>query len=225
MNKILYIDDSKENLERFQYKLGEEFEITTCDCPLKGLELAEQGDFDLILADTLMPNLNGLQFFRAINKAPWYASTPVVLKSLSQDEFLKLEALSLTKTDFLSHAMSFEEIKVRLSNLILRHKSHKKLRLGFSLVLDIDNVQAIYKGECLGLTKQEFKILKTLSAKKLKNKRDLVESVWGEGCVVDDNNINTHLVNLRKKLEVTSHRVTNVRNKGFRLTVVDQDEE
>ncbi|WP_290734084.1 response regulator transcription factor [Halobacteriovorax sp. JY17] len=223
MNKILYIDDSKENLERFHYKLNDLFELTLCECPLEGFELARENDYDLILADILMPKMNGLQFYREVTRAPWYASTPIVLKSLSQDESIKLEALEITKTDFLTHGMSFEEIGLRLQNQIHRHRSNKRVSLGFSLILDVDNIQALFENECLGLTKQEFKILKTLSAKKLRSKRDLVESVWGEGCSVDDNNINTHLVNLRKKLEVTPHRVVNIRNKGFLLSVDNQE--
>lgn len=221
MNKILYIDDSKDNLERLSYKLSDMFEFTLCSCPVEGIELAETNDYDLILADILMPGMSGLQLYQRISTAPWYESTPIILKSLSQDESIKLEALEMTKTDFLTHSMSFEEIGLRLKNQIIRHTSNKRVKLGFSLILDIDNVQAIYKDECLGLTKQEFKILKTLSAKKLKSKRELVESVWGQGCTVDDNNINTHLVNLRKKLDITPHRVVNIRNKGFLLSIED----
>ncbi|CBW25320.1 putative two-component response regulator [Halobacteriovorax marinus SJ] len=221
MNKILYIDDSKENLERFHQKLSDQFELTLCECPVEGINLAKKNDYDLILADILMPKMNGLKLYSEVTNSPWYSGTPIVLKSLSMEESIKLEALEVTKSDFLTHGMSFDEIALRLSNQIHRHVSHKKIQLGYSLILDIDEVCALYKSEDLNLTKQEFKILKTLSERKLKSKRELVESVWGVGAMVDDNNINTHLVNLRKKLEPTAHRVVNVRNKGFRLVVDD----
>ena len=221
MHKILYIDDTKENLERFKFKLGQVFDVTLCECPLKGIELASQNDYDLILSDILMPKMSGLQLFHEITRAPWYASTPIVLKSLSLDESIKLEALEITKSDFLTSGMSFEEISLRLQNQIHRHRSSKRIKLGYSLVIDIDAISVIFNDECLGLTKQEFKILKTLSLNKLSSKEALVESVWGEGHRTDDNNINTHLVNLRKKLEKTSHRVVNIRNKGFLLSVKD----
>ena len=221
MNKVLYVDDSKENLERFNYKLGEVFELTLCECPVEAIELAKNNSYDLILSDILMPKMSGLQLFHKITNAPWYASTPIVLKSLSLDESIKLEALEITKSDFLTTGMSFEEISLRLQNQIYRHRASKRIKLGYSLVIDIDAISAVFNDECLGLTKQEFKILKTLSLNKLSSKDALVEAVWGEAHRADDNSINTHLVNLRKKLERTSHRVVNVRNQGFMLSVVE----
>ncbi len=113
--------------------------------------------------------------------------------------------------------MSFDEIEIRIKNRISKNLEDHKIILGHSFVLDVDNVRAEYNGECIGLTKQEFKILKTLSNKKLIAKYDLIDTVWGERALLDDNNINTHLANLRRKIEVTPFRVLNVRGKGFYL--------
>jgi len=217
MAKILYIDDSTENLTRFEEKLSSKFTISTANSASEALELARTGSFDLILMDVLMPGKSGLELYDELVNSDWYDGVPVILKSLSRNEDIKLEALSLTKTDFISYGMSYEEIGIRIENQIEKHDGQSRVILGHSLVLDIENIQALFEGHCLGLTKQEFKILKTLSDKKLKSKNDLVSSVWGKSHFVDDNNINTHLVNLRKKIEVTSFRVKNIRNKGFIL--------
>jgi two-component system response regulator VicR len=217
MYRILFVDDSKDNLKRFQEKLGHSFEFVIVDCPNKAIEMAMNEQFDLLLMDVLMPVKNGLQLFSEITNSPWYDGTPIVLKSLSRDEDIKLEALTLTRTDFIGYGMNFDEIEVRLKNQISKHVEDHKIMLGHSFVLDVDNVRAEFNGECLGLTKQEFKILKTLSNKKLIAKYDLIDSVWGERRLLDDNNINTHLANLRKKIEVTPFRVLNVRGKGFYL--------
>ncbi|OUR98768.1 hypothetical protein A9Q84_04975 [Halobacteriovorax marinus] len=217
MTKILYIDDSQDNLTRFEEKLSSLFDISSESSPEKALDLAKDGRFDLILMDVLMPGKSGLELYHELVNSDWYDGVPVILKSNSRNEEVKLEALSLTKTDFISFGMSYEEIGLRIQNQVGKRAISSRVILGHSLILDIENIQALYEGECLGLTKQEFKILKTLSDKKLKSKRDLVSSVWGESHFVDDNNINTHLVNLRKKIEITSFRVKNIRNKGFIL--------
>ena len=224
MYKILFVDDTLDNLKRFQAKLGHSFDFEIVDCPEKAIELAKNNLYDLYLVDVLMPVKNGLQLFEEITSAPWYDGTPIILKSFSRDEEMKIEALTMTKTDFISYGMSFDEIEVRIKNQINKHVKDHKIILGHSFVLDVDNVRAEFNGECLGLTKQEFKILKVLSCKKLVPKYDLIDTVWGEKTLLDDNNINTHLANLRKKIEVTPFRVTNVRGKGFYLeSVIGQE--
>lgn len=222
MHKILFVDDSADNLKRFESELGDTFEFTTAECPEKAIELAKSGRFDLLLVDVLMPVKNGLQLFDEIVAAPWYEGTPIILKSFSRDEEIKLEALSLTKTDFICFGMSFDEIKVRISNQIHKHQSENVIILGHSFVLDVDNVSAEFKGECLGLTKHEFKILKVLSHRKLVEKYDLIDQVWGKRNSLDDNNINTHIANLRRKMEPTPFKVMNKRGEGFYLGAIEE---
>ncbi|WP_127717890.1 response regulator transcription factor [Halobacteriovorax sp. HLS] len=217
MQKILFVDDTIDNLERFKQVLGTHFDFTLASNAETALEYAKSDQFDLFLIDILMPVKNGLQLHDEIVSADWYAGTPIVLKSMSRNEEMKLEALSLTKTDFIGFGMSFDEIRVRLSNQIFRHKREKKIILGHSFVLDVDNVRAEYNGDCLGLTKHEFIILKTLSSKKLVPKYDLIDLIWGNKNIQDDNNINTHIANLRKKIEVTPFKVVNIRGKGYYL--------
>jgi DNA-binding response OmpR family regulator len=223
MHKILFVDDLNENLARFEKELGDTFEFTTAETPEKAIKLAKTGHFDLFLIDVLMPIKNGLQLFDEIVAAPWYEGTPVILKSFSRDEEIKLEALTLTKTDFICFGMSFDEIRVRLANQIYKHQSQNVIILGHDFVLDVDNVRAEYNGNCLGLTVNEFKILKVLSNKKLIEKYDLIDLVWGKSNSLDDNNINTHIANLRRKIEPTPFKVINKRGEGFYLdAVLDQ---
>ena len=220
MRKILFIDDSPENLIRFKKELGDSFDFSTAETPDKAIEMAKSGHFDLFLVDVLMPIKNGLQLFDEIVAAPWYEGTPVILKSFSRDEEIKLEALTLTKTDFICFGMSFDEIRVRLSNQIYKHESQNIIVLGHSFVLDVDNVRAEFNGQCLGLTKHEFKILKVLSNKKLIEKYELIDIVWGKRNSLDDNNINTHIANLRRKIEPTPFKVINKRGEGFYLDAI-----
>ena len=66
MPRILYVDDEKSNLDVFKNAFFKDFEIFTADSGEKGLEILQNEDVDLIIADQRMPNMTGVEFLKKV---------------------------------------------------------------------------------------------------------------------------------------------------------------
>lgn len=125
MTKILLVDDQEINLLYLHKTLSRlpDAEITDCASADEALALCEFQQWDLIVADYMMPGMDGLEFIRQFRKMSWGQDTPVLMVTASSDRDVKYQLLDLGVVDFLQKPVDASELIARARNLISLHKA------------------------------------------------------------------------------------------------------
>ena len=125
--KILLIDDELNNLDVLQARLkANDFEVVTCEDPLKGLALAESQNPDLIMLDVNMPQMSGFEVCRRLKNDYNTAHIPVVLLTCMDDISYKLEGLNGGADDYLvKDQIDYREISARIRSILRRVKTSR----------------------------------------------------------------------------------------------------
>ena len=185
-----------------------------------GLERFENGAFDLVLLDIMLPGLNGMEVLRRIRRS---ADTPVILLTARDAVTDKVFGLDGGANDYLTKPFAIEELLARIrAHLRVKPAAEpvKELRAG-ALRLISERREAFYGDAPLELTKREFDLLQVL----LENKgivlsRDmLLEKVWGYDYMGETNVVDVYIRYLRTKLDDTFgvKRIHTVRGVGYAL--------
>lgn len=123
--KILLVDDQEINLLYLHKTLSRlpHAEITDCGSADQALVLCETQQWDLIVADYMMPGMDGLEFIRQFRKMSWGQDTPVLMVTASSDRDVKYQLLDLGVVDFLQKPVDASELIARARNLISLHQA------------------------------------------------------------------------------------------------------
>jgi len=125
--KILIIDDEVNNLEVLQARLrANDFEVITCDDPIKGLDLAQSIEPDIVLLDINMPQMSGLEVCRKIKNDYITSQIPVVLLTCMDGLDYKLKGFEGGADDyFIKDRIDYREISARIRSILRRVKSNR----------------------------------------------------------------------------------------------------
>jgi putative two-component system response regulator len=119
--RILIVDDSPINLMVLKGIVTkfDGVEVTTHAEPLAAIAACESSQFDVIVADYMMPNLDGIQLIERIRSLPGYASPPIIMITTADEKRTCIRALEAGATDFITKPIEPVELKARLRNLML----------------------------------------------------------------------------------------------------------
>lgn len=200
--KILIVEDSNEMSEMLVTILGEEYEITQAFSGTEGLMYFQLMDFDLILLDRMLPGKNGEEVLAEIRKM---SEVPVIFLTALSDQSEIANLLMLGANDYLTKPFNIDELKARIMVQLRSHSTPKPTNtLCYQEIALLPDTYEIKKdAETLALKRKEFEILSLLvnHPKKVYTKEMLYQEVWGEPYYGDENTINVHVSNLRKKLK------------------------
>ena len=202
--KILVVDDDVMLLEQLQSALaGQNYATVTARNGNEALEALHGSEFDLIVLDIMMPEMDGLSFLREIRSDKW--QIPVLMLSARGDIADKVRGLDLGADDYLSKPFSVNELLARVRAL-LRRKSgpgEAVMRIG-DLSLDTASRQVHRNGRDTGLTPKEFAILEFLAynRNRVVSRLSLAEHIWQDDFdpFVMSNSLDVHIKNLRRKI-------------------------
>ena len=158
-------------------------------------------DFDLFILDLMLPGIDGEKVIEEIRKV---TGTPVLVLSSKDSMDSKLALLRGGPDDYMTKPFNLEELVARANILTKRIENQAKNNISYkSLSLDSNNYQAFINNNLLSLTKTEFKILELLisNPKRVFTKENLYEYCQGDYYLANDNSINVHISNLRKKIK------------------------
>jgi response regulator RpfG family c-di-GMP phosphodiesterase len=115
--RVISVDDDEVNLliiEKLALKIG--LDITSFSNPVKALEFVKENHIDLVFADYLMPEMNGIDLIKNIRG--YHPNIPIVMiTSIADDEQLKLDAIEAGSTEFLTKPLNGAEFIARITNL------------------------------------------------------------------------------------------------------------
>lgn len=202
MINILIIEDDKEIngllcsiLSKNQY---------TCKSAYSGLQAIEtlQSDqFDMVLLDLMLPIISGEELLRNLRHS---SNVPVIIISAKDEMAVKVDMLHMGADDYITKPFDNDEVLARVeSNLRRSFGCASPLLTAGSLEFDTKKNVCTVSGHTVELTGMEVKILRLLmeNPQKLFTKANLYESIWNKPYDYDENTVNTHISNLRRKLK------------------------
>ncbi|MDA3803144.1 MAG: response regulator transcription factor [Patescibacteria group bacterium] len=200
--KILSIEDEKEislflktNLEH----IG--FSVDIAETAEGGLFLASTNEHDLILLDLNLPDKNGIEVCKSLRLSG--NKVPILILSVNEGVNDKISLLEAGADDYLTKPYSITELSARIKAITRRPQTIKSEILSYKdLYLD-SNKQIIKKGEnIIYLTRKEFILLSYLLRNKGRviSRGEILEHVWDKEADIFSNTIETHILNLRRKI-------------------------
>jgi DNA-binding response OmpR family regulator len=225
--RVLLVDDDRELCQMLtEYLNAEHFDVKSAHDGGDALRELQANDFDIVILDVMLPSVSGFDVLRKLGAS---YSTPVLMLTARGDDVDRIVGLELGADDYLSKPFNPRELVARI-RAILRRASN---RLGRGNVPDELAVGPIslhtgtrlvhVAGRLVPLTGAEFRVLELLmrSAGQVISREAMTEQALGRKLVAYDRSIDTHISNLRRKLELeagTNPEIKNVRGSGYTLT-------
>ncbi|MHC5003172.1 MAG: response regulator transcription factor [Planctomycetota bacterium] len=223
MTRILVVEDEASVALALQDDL--ELEGYTVEVVADGVAAtvrAKEAPFDLILLDIMMPRKDGLEVCRELRRAD--LRTPIILLTARAQESDKILGLELGADDYVTKPFSPRELRARIKAVLRRtsdETSPRTYQFG-DVVVDFDRCEVRREGKVVAMTTLEFKLLTTfirLRGRALTRDR-LLDEAWDSDVVVTDRVVDTHIANLRKKIEPEPARpryLISIRGTGYRF--------
>lgn len=227
MNSILIIDDDKELCALIKRSvLRENIEADCCYSGKSGLEKLKEKEYQLVILDIMMPELDG---FETLEKIREESHLPILMFTARNDSLSKVRGLRAGADDYLTKPFDMEELTARIHSLIRRYtwfnQSGTDLQpLCFDgLTIDHDARSVTTDNGTFELPPKEFDLLLFCAGNqgKILTKQRIYEEVWGEPYVYDDSNIMAIVSRLRKKIEKSPSSpryIQTVKGIGYRFS-------
>lgn len=218
-NRILLVEDEK-NIARFiELELRHEgFEVVHHISGREGLEAAKSNDFDVVLLDVMLPELNGIEVCRRIRS---FSQLPILLITARDAVMDRVAGLDAGADDYIVKPFAIEELLARIRSVLRRtsNVNEDTSLLSFKdITVDMDAHLVEVNKKSLELTKTEYDLLVYLIQQKNRvATRDLIlENVWGYLADIETNVVDVYIRHLRSKLplEAASY-IETVRGVGY----------
>ena len=200
INILVCEDDSALNSLVCAYLRAAGYQTTSCADGKQGLEAMENGHFDLLLTDIMMPNMDGFALAEAVRAS--YKNIPILFMSARDDKPSKLLGYSLGVDDYIVKPFDMDVLVLKITALLRRLQIHTehKLTVG-NLTMDESERAAYVDGEELPLTAREFNLLfKFLSyPKKTFTRSALMEEFWDFDSSATSRTVDVYMAKLREK--------------------------
>ena len=222
MSRILVADD-EERIRQIIRKYGE-FEGHTIAEAADGMEavrLCREQDFDIVVMDVMMPELDGFSACREIRKTK---NIPMLMLSARGEEYDRIHGFELGADDYVVKPFSPRELMMRIDAIVKRSRrreeapSREVLELE-GLRIDFTGRTVWVDGQQVDLSPKEYDLLFYMARNRgIALSRDtLITQVWGYDFCGDDRTLDTHIKLLRKELGAHSSRIVTLRGVGYRF--------
>lgn len=223
---ITIVDDIQDNLNIYKDLLSSEFDLELIQNPIELLSFLNSSKTDMVVLDLHMPDINGFDLFAKVRQI--YPQIPTIFLTGDPSEDALIKGLDLGAQDFIVKPVSINELIARIKNKVeakkAKHRRKKDQSLmkvdGHDFALNPDLQAAVIEGKSVILTPIEYKIINLLisNPNKIFSREYLAEIIWAS-TNTSAQNIDTHLSNLRKKLQPFSKYIKTIKSRGVLLRI------
>ena len=230
MYKVLVVDD-EERIRRMicKYAAFEGHRTDEAGDGMQAIEMAKRGDYDILIIDIMMPELDGFSACREIRK---FSDVPIIMLSARGEEYDKINAFELGIDDYVIKPFSPKELMLRIDAIMKRVRrgsgvkekaaenapKHEIFELG-GLRADL-TARIVYRdGQRIEMSPKEYELFFYM----LKNRNialhreKLISEVWGYDFYGDDRTLDTHIKLLRRSLGPYASHIVTLRGVGYRF--------
>lgn len=219
--RILIIEDDAEIRESLKLTLeGESFVVDSAKDGKEGSYMARTNEYDLIILDNILPHKLGIEVCKDVRRSG--KTTPILLLSVRTDPEEKAQLLDAGVDDYMTKPHSHQELIARIRALTRRGHVIQSTQLEIdNLVLDSTTYEVRRGKQQIYLTLKEFSLLELLLKNKGKvvSRGSILEHVWNIDGDPLSKTIETHIVNLRKKIEKGRDKlIYNIPGRGYKIS-------
>ncbi|MGF7185098.1 two-component system response regulator ResD [Desulfitispora alkaliphila] len=228
--KVLIIDDEKRMRDLVKLYLQKEgYIVSEAANGSEGLELLQGGNFDLLLLDIMMPEVDGLTVCKEVRK---FSDMPIIMLTAKGEEFDKVLGFELGADDYVVKPFSMRELVARVRALLRRSRDkaiNKQVgeKISFpGLEIFINSREVTVEGKQLVLTPKEFDLLVYFAEHpgKVFTREQLLETVWGYDFFGDLRTVDTHVKKIREKMRQCSQKkqyISTIWGVGYKFEVTE----
>ena len=199
---ILVVEDdykSQQLLQQFLTSNG--YKVDCANDGLEGIQMYKDRNYNLILLDIVMPNLDGFSMCKMIRKE---SDVPIIFVTALSSESDQIKGFDLLCDDYIVKPFSYNLLIKRIEAVLIRSKEDKAgVYLTFEKIkLNLKTYSAEIDGKIIDLTLKEFNILKSLieNYPQVVTREKLLDSIWGYDYFGDTRIVDAHIKNIRKKI-------------------------
>ena len=222
MINILVVDDEKhQNNVICSYLIKNNFDAIGCLNANDAYDVMYDNHIDLIISDIMMPGIDGFEFAKSVRDID--KNIPLLFLTAKDDIQSKLRGFSLEIDDYLVKPVELDELLVRIYALLRRAKieSSKELKIG-NLVMNSEEMTAVFEGEEIPLTLREFHILfKLLSyPKKTFTRAQIMNEFWDADSTSSNRTVDVYMTKLRDKFsKCDEFKIVTVHGLGYKAVL------
>ena len=222
MARILIVEDETDigiALEEDLQRHGHATELA-CDGE-EALRLGRENTWDVILLDVMLPYRDGYEVCRELRRAR--VKSPIIFLTAKVQEAEKILGLELGGDDYVTKPFSAAELRARIKAVLRRFEEDSALVYRFGdCEVDFDRAEIRRAGRPVETTALEFRLLSAFIRRRgrVLNREQLIEEAWGPETFIGDRVVDTHIMNLRKKIErkpAAPEFLRSVRGMGYRF--------
>lgn len=217
--RILIIEDDADISDILFFALKQAYFAVdrTADGEVGAL-MGKRNDYDLIILDYMLPKKNGYEICREIRSAG--KTVPIMILSVRNETADKVTLLNEGADDYLAKPFSLEELMARVKALLRRpHRMESPVITVGDITIDSDS-QLVRSGKKeINLTRKEFSLLEYIARHRgtVVSRGMLMEHVWDKELDLFSNTIESHILNLRKKLGSQAKLISTVPGRGYKI--------
>ena len=204
-NKILIIEDDIEISDMLNdYLSKNNYDTSIARDGINGIKIAKENNPDLIILDIMLPYKSGDEVLREVRK---FSDAPVIILSAKESIQMKVDLLKIGADDYVVKPFDLSELLARIETNLKRYVKSFNQKIIFNyknITLNYDLKEVLVDEDIIRLTSKEFEILYLLIKypNKVFSKKNLYEAVWEDMYTYDNDTINTHISNIRKKINI-----------------------
>jgi len=228
--RILLADDEQSILTLLSYPLRQDgYEVVRASSGVEALERFDETEFDLVVLDVMMPNVDGLEVVRRMRAT---STVPIIMLTAKTEEIDKVLGLELGADDYITKPFSIREFRSRVKAALRRSSMRppagaadedagEPVEAG-ELRIDFDKRAVRVRDELVPTTFVEFEILGLLARHpgRVFTREALLDRIWGDSAYRDPRTIDVHVRHLREKIERDAKEpqyIFTVRGVGYRF--------
>lgn len=204
-NKILIIEDDIEISHMLNdYLSKNNYDTSIARDGINGIKIAKENNPDLIILDIMLPYKSGDEVLREVRK---FSDAPVIVLSAKESIQMKVDLLKIGADDYVVKPFDLSELLARIETNLKRYVKSFNQKIIYNyknITLNYDLKEVLVDEDIIRLTSKEFEILYLLIKypNKVFSKKNLYEAVWEDMYTYDNDTINTHISNIRKKINI-----------------------
>ncbi len=225
MAKILVVEDDRNMRLLTAARLEDMYTVVCANDGIEAMEEIHKGGIDLIIADIMMPRMDGYELLKTIREEGY--TTPFLMLTAKEALEDKQKGFSLGTDDYMTKPFSSDELMWRTQALLRRADiaQSKKIEIG-SVTVDSAKYAVYNDKEYIELPKKEFDLLfKLLSyPDRIFSKEQLLDSIWGMNAESGEDTVKTHISRVRNRLkDINEFSIVTLKGLGYKADITKED--
>ena len=227
LKKVLIIEDEVKLARLVELELKYEgYEVTVCYDGKTGFDAFKSGEFDIILLDLMLPEINGMEVCRRVREI---SDIPIIMLTAKDELSDKISGLDNGADDYMTKPFAIEELLARMRAIFKRQSRtavRKNILEALDISIDLDKRMVKVDGNVVELTKKEYELLVYMIKNKnvVLTREQILNEVWGYSYIGETNVVDVYIRYLRSKIDDVFGKkyIHTIRGVGY---FVKEDEE